>query len=277
MCHGQKLKTAMIDKTCLLTGATGGIGSAIAKLLSEQGSILLLVGRDANKLKKLKAAVGEKHITIQADIASESGRTRVVEVCKQLDQGVDVLINNAGIGQFDLFEQMTEEHIAQIITINLTSTLLLTHSLLPLLQQQAKAQIINIGSTFGSIGFPGSSVYCASKFGLRGYSEALRRELMDSDVSVQYFAPRATKTAINTAATEAMNKALGSTMDDPAKVAKHVLSFMQTHNRQYFVGWPEKLFVRLNGLLPGLVEKSIVKQLEKIKHYLAAAKNNAPN
>ncbi len=264
----------MKNKTILLTGASGGIGGAIAKLLNVQGSRLLLVGRDANKLKELKANLGNKVITIQADIASELGRTCVVDACNELDQDIDVLINNAGVGQFDLFEQMTEEKISQIININLTSTLLLTQALLPILQRQNKAQIVNIGSTFGSIGFPGFSVYSASKFGIRGFSEALRRELMDSDVNVQYFAPRATKTAINNAHVDAMNKELGSAMDDPAEVAKQLLSFIQTQNRQCFVGWPEKLFVRLNGLLPGLVESSIVKQLPKIKHYLAAAKDN---
>ena len=264
----------MKNKMILLTGAAGGIGSAIAKLLSEQGAILLLVGRDSNKLKELKAALGEKHITIQADIASESGRACIAEACKKLDQGLDVLINNAGVGQFDLFGQMTEEKISQIININLTSTLLLTQVLLPTLQKQKKAQIINIGSTFGSIGYPGSTIYCASKFGIKGFSEALRRELADTQVSVQYFAPRAAKTSINNESVDAMNKELGSKMDEPAEVAKQLLSFMQTQDRQYFVGWPEKLFVRLNGLFPGLVENSIVKQLPTIKHYLAAAKNN---
>lgn len=264
----------MKNKTILLTGASGGIGTAIAKLLNEQGATLLLVGRDTNKLNDLKAHIGEKHFAIEADIASELGRGVVVDACKNLDRGVDAIINNAGIGQFDLFEEMTEEKISQIININLTATLLLTHALLPLLQKQNKAQIINIGSTFGSIGFPGFSVYCASKFAIKGFSEALRRELTDTDVSVQYFAPRATRTPINNTYVDAMNKELGSVMDAPEEVAKQLLSFMQTQNRQYFVGWPEKLFVRLNGLFPGLVESSIVKQLPKIKYYLASAKSN---
>ena len=199
----------MHSKTILLTGATGGIGGAIAKLLSQQGSTLLLVGRDANKLNQLKAELSEKHIIVKADIATESGRACIVEACEKLSQGLDMLINNAGIGQFDLFGQMTEEKIGQIININLTSTLLLTHGLLPILQKQNKAQIINIGSTFGSLGYPGFSVYSASKFGIRGFSEALRRELKDSDITVQYFAPRATKTAINNAHVDAMNKELG--------------------------------------------------------------------
>jgi len=264
----------MNNKTILLTGATGGIGAAIAKLMNEQGAMLVLIGRNTNKLNELKEDLGEKHIIIQADIASELGRRCVAETCENLEQGIDVLINNAGIGQFELFEQMTEEQISQIININLTSTLLLTQALLTTLQKQNKAQIINIGSTFGSIGFPGCSVYCAGKFAIKGFSEALRRELMGSNVNVQYFAPRATKTSINNTYVGAMNKELGSAIDEPEEVAKQLLSFIKTEGGQYFVGWPEKLFVRLNGLLPSLVESSIVKKLPRIKHYLAAAKDN---
>mgnify|MGYP001118585721 CR=1 FL=1 len=261
-------------KTILLTGASGGIGTAIAKQMNEQGATLMLVGRELDKLNKLKASLGQRHVTIQADIANKVGRECVVEACQKVDHGVDIVINNAGIGQFDLFEQISEEKISQIINVNLSSTLLLTHALLPLLQKKGEAQIINIGSTFGSIGFPGFSVYSASKFAIRGFSEALRRELKGSNICVQYFAPRATKTPINNVYIDAMNKELGSAVDKPEEVAKQLLSFMQTHNRQYFVGWPEKLLVRINGLLPGLVESSIVKKLPRIKHYLAAANNN---
>ena len=264
----------MKQKTIILTGASGGIGNEIAKQLCKTGATLVMVERGEEQVAQLKSEFGESHIVIQADISSDKDRRTIFDTCEKLEQGVDILINVAGIGQFDFFEQMTQERITQIININLTSTILLTQSLLPLMQKQEEAQIINIGSTFGSIGYPGSTIYCASKFGIKGFSEALRRELADTQVSVQYFAPRAAKTSINNESVDAMNKELGSKMDKPAEVAKQLLSFMQTQDRQYFVGWPEKLFVRLNGLFPGLVENSIVKQLPTIKHYLAAAKNN---
>ncbi|PCI17767.1 MAG: short chain dehydrogenase [Piscirickettsiaceae bacterium] len=258
----------MKGNVIVLTGASGGIGSAIAEQLSANGAMLVLVGRNAEKLELLNSNLGSKHIVVKADITTAEGQRAVVEACQGIQQGISVLINNAGIGQFDLFEEMSQEFIGQIIHTNLTSTILLTHALLPLLHHQQKAQVINIGSTFGSIGYPGYSVYSASKFGIKGFTESLRRELMDSNIKVQYFAPRATKTAINNSHVGAMNKELGTKMDDPKEVAEQFVSFLKTDNRNHFVGWPEKLFVRVNGLLPGVVESSIVKQLPKIKEYL---------
>ncbi|HIL92257.1 MAG TPA: SDR family oxidoreductase [Cycloclasticus sp.] len=260
----------MKGKTIVLTGASGGIGSDIAKQLSDAGARLLLVGRNTEKLDTLNKGLESKHRVITADITTETGRNKVVQACEGQKQGIDVLINNAGIGQFNLFEEMGQDQIGQIIHTNLTSTILLTHALLPLLLAQQKAKIINIGSTFGSIGYPGSSVYSASKFGVRGFSEALRRELMGnkSQIRVQYFAPRATKTSINNAYVDAMNQELGTHMDDTTSVAKQLLVFMKTDAGQCFIGWPEKLFVRINGLLPSVVESSIVKQLPVIKRYL---------
>jgi len=258
----------MNGKTVLLTGASGGIGRAIATQLDSAGMSLILVGRNLEKLEQLNGLFSHTHIVVQADISNELGRVSVLEHCQALNKSIDVLINNAGVGQFDLFETMNDEAISRIIHTNLLSTILLTHSLLPLLKTQDRAQIINIGSTFGSIGYPGYSVYSASKFGIRGFTEALRRELMDSNISVQYFAPRATKTSINSSNVEAMNKELGVTMDGPQQVAKALLAFIQTYDRQKFVGWPETVFARINGVLPGLVERAIVKQLPRIKYYL---------
>jgi len=131
-----------------------------------------------------------------------------------------------------------------------------------------QGQIVNIGSIFGSIGYPGSTVYCASKFGIRGFSEALNRELMDTNVKVRYFAPRATKTAINNEQVVAMNNALGTKMDSADYVANEFVAFLQSANLRQYLGWPEKLFVRVNSLIPNIVDKSIFKQLPIIKHFL---------
>ncbi|MBL4743789.1 MAG: SDR family oxidoreductase [Cycloclasticus sp.] len=262
----------LIDKTVVITGASGGIGHAIAQSLHDAGAKLILVGRNSQNLKTLNRKLGDKHVVIQADISTESGRDTIVKQCQTIGV-VDVLINNAGVGQFDLFEQISKEKISEIITVNLTSTILLTHCLLPLLQQQNSAKIINIGSTFGSIGFPGSSVYSASKFGIKGFSKSLSREMMGSSISVQYFAPRATKTSINNQYVDAMNKELGTKMDAPEQVAAELMLFIQTKKKQYFVGWPEKLFVRINGLFPGVVDGSIAKQLPVIKRFLKQAKH----
>ena len=155
-----------------------------------------------------------------------------------------------------------------MLDINLLSPILLCQEMLPLLGKQAVARIINIGSTFGSIGYPGFSAYCASKFGLRGFTEALRRELDGSAVQVSYIAPRATRTELNSDAVVAMNAELGTAMDDPDAVAAAVIrSIVGSRRSDQYIGWPEKLFVRINALLPGLVDNSLRKQLPVIRRF----------
>jgi len=256
------------NKTVLLTGATGGIGSEIAKLLVDEGATLILIGREEARLQSLWHSLAGRHHLIQADISTAAGRKEILNYCQQLEQDVDIVINNAGIGQFSLFDELDEDALASIININLTSTMLLTQTLLPSLLAQPRAQVINIGSILGSIGLPGSTVYCASKFGLRGFSEALRRELLDTSVSVRYFAPRATKTDMNNDQVVALNEELGTKMDSASYVAKQLVSFINTNSTNYYLGWPEKLFVKINSLLPSIVEKSIFKQLPIFKLYL---------
>jgi short-subunit dehydrogenase len=146
--------------------------------------------------------------------------------------------------------------------------LLLTHALLPALRKAGDARILNMGSTFGNIGYPGYAPYCASKAGLRAFTEALRRELADTLLKVMYLAPRATQTTLNDERVVAMNKALGNAVDSPALVADAVADMIVRGNKnQLFIGWPEKLFARLNQLLPGIVDGALRKQLETIKRF----------
>ena len=127
--------------------------------------------------------------------------------------------------------------------------------------------MINVGSTFGAIGYPGFAAYCASKFALRGFSEALRRELADTNVRVLYFAPRATRTPMNAPSVVAMNDELGVAMDDPEKVAAELLQVIRHEQEERYLGWPERLFVRLNGLLPRVVDQALRKQLPIIQRF----------
>jgi short-subunit dehydrogenase len=121
-------------------------------------------------------------------------------------------------------------------------------------------KIVNIGSTFGSIGFAWFSAYSASKFALRGFSEALRRELADSGVTVAYIAPRAVKTKLNTAAVYQMAHATGMRMDAPSWVAGRVIRAIRHDRKDVYLGFPESLFVRVNTLLPRLVDMALRKQ-----------------
>lgn len=262
------------NKRILLTGATGGIGIAIAKRLVARGAHLTLVGRDEGKLRHLAdeliaSAEREQPVSpliVVADITTESGRARVAAASEL--RGIDALINTAGIQAFGLFENQTEAQISDLINVNLIGTILLTQTLLPLLHRSEQATIVNIGSTFGSIGHPGFVAYCASKFGLRGFTEALRRELSDSDICVHYLAPRATRTTMNSDRVNLMNDALGNAMDDPDEVARAVITVLEkSHGQRRFLGWPEKLFVKINSLFPGIVDRTLGKQLATIRQF----------
>ena len=257
----------ILGKNIILTGATGGIGQAIAKDLSAAGAHLILVARNDERLSSLVDELGtDKHRAISADLSSDDGRQQVVDACRDAD--ISLLINAAGTNEFGLFEKQSAESVRQLLDINLLSPILLTLELLPSLQQQEESRIINIGSTFGSIGYPGFGTYCASKFGLRGFTESLRRELADTNTRISYVAPRATRTEFNTDTVVAMNDALGTEMDDPALVAAEVMQVIRgPADTDKYIGWPEKLFVRVNALFPGVVDNSLRKQLPIIRRF----------
>jgi len=254
-------------KTVLLTGASGGIGQAIALQLAAAGARLVLVARNTARLATLQAELVAKHPAdhqiFSADLTNAQERQDLLAFVRDL-QGIDLLINNAGISQFGLVAQ--QDYATQLST-NLLMPMLLTQTLLPELQRKSSAMIVNVGSAFGSIGYPGFTGYSASKFGLRGFTEALKRELSDSAVQVLYFAPRATDTAINSDAVVAMNRELGNQSDSPAIVAAALVQQIQQNQARRFIGWPEQLFVRVNAVLPGIVDKALAAKLAVIRRY----------
>ncbi|MGG2396594.1 SDR family oxidoreductase [Pseudomonas sp. SH1-B] len=254
------------DCRALLTGASGGIGLALAERLASEGAHLLLAGRRLEPLQGLAQRYPQQIQLVQADISSHAGRDTLVAAAQNFG-GLNCLINAAGVNRFALLEQQNEQELAELIGLNVTATLQLTQRLLPILRAQRRALLINLGSTFGTIGYPGFAAYCASKFAIRGFSEALRRELADTNVGVLYFAPRATRTAMNVPSVVAMNDELGVAMDDPQQVADELLQAIRREQEERYLGWPERLFVRLNGLLPRVVDQALRKQLPIIQRF----------
>ena len=259
----------LTGRTAVLTGASGGIGAAMAQALSDAGVRLLLVGRRAPALQALAAQLGVQHQALVADVASSAGRAAVHHACAALPQGLDLLINNAGVSEFGAFDTQPQALVEEQITTNLLAPMLLTQALLPALRRAPRGLIVNVGSALGSLGYPGYAAYAASKFGLRGFSEALRRELADSAVGVLYLAPRATATAINSERVVALNSALGNATDAPEVVAQALLRQLREERPYLAVGGPERLFARLNALLPGLIDRAIRRQLPTIRRFLA--------
>lgn len=251
------------DITCLITGASGGIGAAIARALDDRGTQLILVGRRMPALEELNATLGNRHQLLCADISSEEGRQEITARVAA-DDSLRLVIQSAGISSFNRFEHQTEQEMEQSLKVNLLAPMLITHALLPLFLARKGGTIVNVGSAFGSIGFPCFSTYCASKFGLRGFSESLQRELAGTPVDVRYFAPRATQTTFNSPAIDGMNEALGNKVDTPETVAAALIRMLESNKRRAVVGWPEKLFCRLNGLWPELVDRDLAKKRQTI-------------
>jgi short-subunit dehydrogenase len=253
----------------VLTGATGGIGRAIALQLAPQCSSMILMGRNTEKLEALKKELANIAVNVQivsGDLCEDSTSVRLMDAVLA-QQGINLLINNAGISLFKSFETQTDKDITQLMLTNLISPMLLCKQLLPNLKQEP-SQIINIGSIFGYLGFPGFSTYCAGKFGLRGFSQSLRRELSDTSVSVKYFAPRATNTKINSDQVMQMNADLKTDSDTPEFVAGEFMKFLGSDAWEKKLGFKESFFVFMNNLFPGVPDKAIQGQLPIIKKYL---------
>jgi len=252
----------------LLTGASGGIGSEVCKQLLKNQATVFAVSRNKQKLEASFSQADGQLSKIEADISTQSGRNEITNELNTLRANVNVLINCAGSNQFSSISDISEQDVVQQVNTNLVAPILLIKALLPMLAKQDKAKVINIGSSFDSIGFPGFSVYSATKFGLRGFSESLRRELSDTNIEVSLVSPRATKTEMNTSTIKKMNKELKVKMDDVEHVAKIILSGIHGTGAETYIGWPEKLFARINRVFPSLVDGAISKQLPVIKQYL---------
>lgn len=254
------------ESRAVLTGASGGIGLQLAEQLCAAGAQVLAVSRHVGALDALTQRYPDRLHWQAADLCSSADRQALLEGARRMG-GINLLINAAGINQFAMLDQLDEARLDDMLTLNITATLQLTRLLLPVLREQSHGLVVNVGSTYGSIGYPGYAAYCASKFALRGFSEALRRELADTSVDVLYVAPRATRTSMNSAAAMALNEALKVGMDDPRDVALAVLSAIEAKRSELYLGWPEKLFVRINGMLPGVVDRALRKQLPLIRRY----------
>lgn len=253
------------ESRVMLTGAAGGIGSAIAGQLAAKGARLALVARTSTELDQQHALLSgelpevEIH-AVAADLLDAQARKHAVAQASAMLGGVDVLINCAGLMSFRPFADEDPDVLERIVQLNLVAPMQLTRQVLPAMLERGSGRIVNVGSTFGSIGFAWFAAYSASKFGLRGLSESLRRELEGSGVGVTYVAPRAVKTPLNTDAVYRMAQATRMNMDDPAWVAQRTVAAIENDAKDVYLGFPEKFFARLNSFLPRIVDGGLRKQ-----------------
>lgn len=260
----------------LLTGAGSGIGRSLALSLGAQGAKLVLVGRNEKNLAEVAREIvhaGGYALTLPEDLSLPERHEPLVFSAATRLGGIDLLINNAGVSSFAEYAQENPADIENLINTNITAPLLLTRAVLPRMLGSGHGRIVNIGSILGSIGFPHFAAYSASKFALRGFSEALRRELSGTGVGVSYVAPRTTRTAINSDTLYKVSAESGSAVDDPASVAAIIIDAIVHDRDEIYIGWPEKLAVRLNALLPRVVSSAISKQADAARRLLRGSAN----
>lgn len=257
----------IINQRVAVTGAAGGIGAALCRQLAAAGAHLLLVGRNPTALSELAQSLRQTHPKARVEsLVLDITEPQSPEILRDAGfvrlGGLDILVNNAALSGFGAFSEMSLKDIEQLVATNLTAPLLLTRAVLPDLLATGQGGIVNIGSTFGAIGFPWFAAYSGTKFGLRGFSEALRRELAGTGVEVLYAAPRATRTALNDDRVAAMGAATGMAFDNPDIVAAHIVAAMKCGAAECAMGGPERFFARLNGLLPRWVDRGLKAQAQ---------------
>lgn len=259
------------NKAVLLTGATGGIGKHLAHELANKGARLILTGRSEARLSQLKQDLlqnGHIAITYACDLNLPQSDQRLVHEVESTIGDLDIVICNAGVMEFTQLEDQTNASIAQTIETNVTTVIQLSRTVLKRFKRQDKGQFVFIGSIFGSLGFPHFASYCASKFAIHGFSQALRRELVDSNITVTYVAPRGVNTPMNDENARAMFAKSGNQMDDPETVAKKIVTSIARQKQEVYLGQPESFFAWLNGWAPRLVNLGLRKPARIARNYL---------
>ena len=183
---------SLAGKFALVTGATGGIGGAIARALHKQGATVAISGRQVDKLEALKAELKERVVVCPCDLASKEQVGKLIdEAIKALGGRLDILVNNAGLTKDNLFMVMKDEQWDDVIAVNLTSTFMLMRAATRhmLRNKTGYGRIINISSVAGILGNPGQGNYAASKAGMIGMTKSLAREVAPRGITANCIAP----------------------------------------------------------------------------------------
>jgi len=183
-------------KAALVTGASGGIGGAIARALHGAGAKVLLAGTKADKLAALKDALGERAAVATADLADPAAADTLVKAAEEQLGALDILINNAGLTKDGLAMRMKDEDWAKVIEVDLTAGFRLARAVLRGMMKRRWGRIIGIGSVVGSTGNPGQANYAAAKAGMIGMTKALAAEVASRGITVNCVAPGFIATAM---------------------------------------------------------------------------------
>lgn len=191
----------LTGKKALVTGASGGIGESIARMLHKQGATVGLHGTREEKLQALAADLGDRTVVLPANLSDLDEASALGKTAEEKLEGVDILVNNAGITRDGLFARMSNDDWDDVMRVNLTAVFRLTKEIAYPMMRRKGGRIINITSIVGVTGNPGQANYCASKAGMIGFTKSLAQEIASRNVTVNCIAPG----FISSAMTEKLN------------------------------------------------------------------------
>lgn len=251
-----------VKKYALITGASGGIGYDLAKMAGADGRNLILVARSAEKLNALAVELRKNKntevVTIAVDLSDEKGVNKLLDEIASQNLKVEILVNNAGFGDFGDFSKADLSKNMEMIRLNIGALTQLTHAIMQQMLGSGKGRIMNVASTAAFLPGPGMAVYYASKAYVLSFSEALARELKGSGVTVTTLCPGPTDTSFATAA--GLGKSLMHSMLPPAtsaEVAKAGYKAMMKGKTIEIPGFMNKL----TALTPRFTPRSIVRDM----------------
>lgn len=241
----------------IVTGASSGIGRALVIELLRRGAQIVAVARREDRLRQLAADVGkDKPLRwIAGDVTRPEDRAAALELAQREFGGLDALINNAGIGALGRFDQADGNRLRQVMEVNFFAPAEFIREALPALRLGKRPLIVNIGSVLGHRAVPEKSEYCASKFALHGFSDALRTELAGSGIDVLLVSP-------STTASEFFDRAVGESIRPQRRfgtmqaelVARKVVAAMERGRREIILSAGGKALVWLDRLCPPLAD-----------------------
>jgi short-subunit dehydrogenase len=244
-------------KRVVFTGGTGGLGRHVVEGLAREGAEIVVISRQ-------RPAVGLPCVGhASADLSEPSGIADAAAIVKREEP--DLLVNMAGIQYFGPAELQSFDDLQRSYMVNLIAPVALCQACLPIMKRRNCGHVVNVGSIIGSIGMANFAAYASAKAGLRVFSEALRREVSGTSVAVTYVAPRAVRTAMLSPKIEKYAGLTGMNIDAPEDVAERILTAIRAREKEVFIGFPERLFVRLNAVLPGVVDAAVARGDRKAK------------
>jgi short-subunit dehydrogenase len=253
----------------LITGASSGIGRCLAEQATRAGARVALAARSADKLDELAQTLGgfgADVLAVPTDVTCETERQRLLQTVVDRFQGLDVLINNAGVGSWGHFADCTEAILRQVMEVNFFAPAELIRLAVPVLQRGRQPAVVNVASMCGRRGLPAWSEYSASKFALCGLTEALRAELARFDIDVLLVLPGLTRSDLN----RHLLRSSGRLKIDfergmpPEGVATGILRSLRANRSETVLGRDARWMLRVNRFFPRLVDYLLGRKVRQL-------------